>query len=369
MLLTPAVKPGQILQNTVRQNLAGPWCGRGSKSFLLLFFKKEGLASFLLLATQAKATPTLSAVQARQTLVCAVVTEEADWNKEDLHGDLTPLTSQICRAVAVAVLGSDTGLRLLRVPAEAEALQALRAGQADLVVGVTPAVSTGLRLGVTYGPPVFWDIQALMVSHHAGIHDAAGLAGKSVCFLGGTDNEGVLLATMKARGIAIRPFPFQEEGEMDAALAGGHCQAMSAYVSKLAGLRVHFHGLRDFVLLPDRLALSPAAVATRTGDLAWSAVVAATVDVLVQADMLGITRAGVAQAPDSPVTARLLGQDWSSGQALGLAHDWPAQVIGTVGNYGEIYDRTVGEGSDMRLPTGVNADCLHGGALCAAQLR
>ncbi len=307
-------------------------------------------------------------MQARHALTCAVVTEAADWNREDLHGDLTPLTIEICRAVAVAVLGRADRLRLLRAPAEMEALDALRAGQADLVVGVTPAISTALRLGVTYGPPAFWDAQALMVNRNASLHDAAGLAGKTVCFIGGTDTERVLLATMKARGIAIRPFPFQEEGEMDAALAGGRCQAMSAYASRLAEMRMQFHGAGDFVLLPDRLGMSPAVVATRAGDVAWSAVVAATVDVLVQAEMLGITRAGVAQAAqrDDPVVARLLGRDWSSGLALGLAHDWSARVIGAMGNYGEIYDRTVG---DKGLPAGVNADCLHGGALCAAGVR
>ena len=342
---------------------------------MLLFFKKEGLAVVVLAALYAAnakaADPTLAAIQAHQALTCAVVTEQTDWNKEDLHGNLAPLATEICRAVAVATLGRDDRLHLLQAPSETEALAALRAGQADLVVGVTPAISTALRLGVTYGPPVFWDTQTVMVHRAAGIHDTAGLAGKTVCFIDGTDNDGVLLAAMKARGIAIRPFPFQEEGEMDAALTGSHCQAMSAYASKLAEMRMQFQGGRNFVLLADRLAISPAVVATRAGDPAWSGVVSATVDVLVQAEMLGITRASAAhplQGGD-PVVARLLGQDWSSGLALGLAHDWSAKVIGAVGNYGEIYERTLGEGSNMRLPAGLNEDCLHGGALCSAQVR
>ena len=341
----------------------------GSKSFLLLFFKKEGLAVFLAcVCTQAKAA-TLAEIQARHTLTCAVVTEETDWNKEDLHGNLSSLAAEVCRAVAVAVFGRDDALRVLRAPAEMEALAALRAGQADLVVGVTPAVSTGLRLGVTYGPPVFLDTQAVMVHRAAGVDDAAGLAGKTVCAIEGTDNDGVLLATMRARGVAIIPFPFQEEGEMDAALTGGHCQGVSAYASKLADVRRQFRGGQDFVLLADRFAVSPASVATRAGDPVWSAVVAATVDVLVQAQMLGVTRAGVAQAvrSEDPVLQRLVGTDWSSGLALGLAHDWSARVLGAVGNYGEIYGRTVGV--EMGLAAGLNTDCLHGGALCPGQVR
>ena len=352
------------------QNLKTRRCRRGRKGFSLLF-KTEGLAFFLctaLLCNQTKgATATLSAVQGRKSLTCAVVTEVSDWNKEDLHGSLAPLDIEICRAVAIAALGRDDALSVVRAPAEAEALAALRAGQADLAVGVTPAISTGLRLGVTYGPPVFWDSQAVMVHRQSGIRDLGALAGKTVCFIDGTDEGKVLLATMKAGRIAIRPFPFQEEGEMEAAFSGGHCQAISAYTSKLAGMRKTSSGGRDFVILPDRLAISPAVAATRTGDLAWSALVAATVDVLVQAEMLGVTRAGVAQAArsDDPVLGRLLGRDWSSGLGLGLSRDWSAKVISAVGNYGEIYGRTMGDG----LPAGVNSDCLQGGVLCAGQVR
>ena len=326
--------------------------------------------SLVFLSLDAKAADsTLSAIQTRKTLNCAVITEEADWNREDLHGDITPLAAEVCRAVAVATLGRTDALQVLREPAEPEALTALHTGQADLVVGVTPAISSALRLDVAYGPPVFLDAQEVLVHRDAGIHDIAGLAGKTVCFIAGTDTAGVLLATMRARGIAIRPFPFQEQGEMSAVFSGGRCQAMSAYASRLAEMRMQFRG--DYVLLPDRLALSPVVVATRAGDVAWSAVVAATVDVLVQAQMLGVTRAGIVQATqsDDPVLARLAGGDWSSGLALGLAHDWSAKVIAAVGNYGEIYDRTLGKGSKRQLPAGLNADCLHGGALCPAQVR
>ncbi len=327
---------------------------------------------FLLAALRVNASAsTLATIQARHTLHCAVVTEAADWNREDLHGNLAPLGEAICRAVAVAVLGPDGGLLVSHAPSEADALIALRTSQADVAVGVTPATSTGLRLGVTFGPPVFWDALSVMVHRGAGIRDLAGLAGRTVCYIDGTDTAGVLLATLKARGIAVRPFPFQEEGEMDAAFTGSHCQAMSAYASKLAGKRAQFQGGEGFVLLPDRLGLSPESVATRAGDAGWSAVVAATVDALVQAEMLGVTSASVAQAArsDDPVLKRLLGADWSSALALGLPHDWSAKMLGAVGNYGEVYARTLGEGSAMRLPAGVNLDCLHGGVLCAAGLR
>jgi parallel beta-helix repeat protein len=40
---------------------------------------------------------------------------------------------------------------------------------------------------------------------------------------------------------------------------------------------------------------------------------------------------------------QLLGHDFATAQALGLTHDWAAKVIAATGNYGEIFQRTVGK--------------------------
>ena len=49
------------------------------------------------------------------------------------------------------------------------------------------------------------------------------------------------------------------------------------------------------------------------------------------------------------------------GTRLGLQDDWAYNVIKTVGNYGEIYDRTIGEGSRYKLPRGMNNLWNNGG--------
>jgi general L-amino acid transport system substrate-binding protein len=59
----------------------------------------------------------------------------------------------------------------------------------------------------------------------------------------------------------------------------------------------------------------------------------------------------------------LLGSTPGVGARLGLSDDWAYNVIKTVGNYGEIYDRTVGEGSRYQLPRGLNNLWNNGGLL------
>lgn len=207
-----------------------------------------------------------------------MVSEAEDWNKQDVHGDISALGREVCRAVAAAASVGGAALRVIAYPAEPEALAALTQGRVDVVAGVTPGNAAARGGVLTFGPAFFWDNQTFLVPRSLAAQGAASLAGRTVCFIDGTAEAGVLLGDMKARRIPIIPFPFQEEGEMEAALAGGHCQAISAYASKLAQARSQFHAMSaTFTLLPDRLAIQPATIATRSDDPAWSELAATAV--------------------------------------------------------------------------------------------
>jgi general L-amino acid transport system substrate-binding protein len=322
----------------------------------------------LLLSLCPAQAATLDTVTARKSLACGVVQASPDWNKGDFHGDLSSLGREFCRAAAAAVLGRAEALDVMAYPAEAEAMRALEAGQVDMVAGVTPALSRGLQDHLVFGPVIFWDSQAIL-AHAASLR---ALDGRTLCFLDGTDVAAAVMAAKAARKLRFMPFPFQEAGEMEAGLIGGHCAAVSASLSALAVMRAQIGPVgQNLVLLPDMLSVVPAAVATRAGDTAWSAVVGAAAEVPVLAEMQGVNSVNVQAMRQSadPVTRHLLGADWSAASALGLPRDFAVREIAAVGNYGAMFARSVGQGSPERLPRGINALCTSGGAICAAPLR
>jgi general L-amino acid transport system substrate-binding protein len=124
--------------------------------------------------------------------------------------------------------------QILPYAVEQNGFEALQKGAAQIVVGVTPSAANLAFYGVTSGPPIFYDGQGFMVHRASGIHSLADLAGRKVCFIDGTETGPIPFAAMKARGIRFIPFPFQEEGEMNAGLVVGHCEAVTADASKLA---------------------------------------------------------------------------------------------------------------------------------------
>jgi general L-amino acid transport system substrate-binding protein len=306
----------------------------------------------------------LESIRASKHLACGAVMGVDDWNGEDLHGNLSALEAEVCRAVAVAILGDASAVTIQNFPAEPEALNALKAGTIQLAIGVTPSASTAVRFGVGFGPPIFYDSQRLMVTKRSGVTDIAGLRDKLICAIDTTPPERVLREEMTARGIPYGLMAHSEQGEMDAAVAVRRCEAATAMESRLTQSRASFHApTSDFVFLPERFGLNPVVPAYRYGDQTFGLVIDWTIGALIEAEALGITQENVtASAKREDMRAeQLLGHDFATAQALGLAHDWAAKVIAATGNYGEIFQRTAGR--LYHLDRGLNALWTEGGLM------
>jgi general L-amino acid transport system substrate-binding protein len=65
----------------------------------------------------------------------------------------------------------------------------------------------------------------------------------------------------------------------------------------------------------------------------------------------------------------MLGVTPGMGKALGLDEKWAYNAIKLVGNYGEIFERNVGQGSPLKLDRGINALWTHGGLMYAMPIR
>jgi general L-amino acid transport system substrate-binding protein len=92
---------------------------------------------------------------------------------------------------------------------------------------------------------------------------------------------------------------------------------------------------------------------------------------LVQAEESGVTSANVEEMKTSEdvTIKRLLGTEGEFGAAIGLDNAWAAQAIAAMGNYGEIFERNIGESTPIGLARGVNALWTDGGLQYAPPIR
>ncbi|MGA2484273.1 MAG: transporter substrate-binding domain-containing protein [Candidatus Acidiferrales bacterium] len=320
----------------------------------------------------ALAGPTLDKIKAAGTLPCGINTELPEYSTQDAHGNHSAFDMDICKAVAVAVLGPNAKFTVVPFRDEQDALKALKSGEIALLATGSPNLINTANTGFGFARPVFYDYQGFFVNKTMGITSPEDLAGKKICFLGGTEIEVQLEGYMKREKIKWLPFSFQEEGEMEAAFVTGNCAAVTADVSQLAYERLALKNrARNFEILPDAIAKDPLAPTYRLDDPQWATIVNWTVEALIQAEESGVTHANLAEMnkSDDPVIQRLLGVQRGYGQFIGLDDTWAARVIEAVGNYGEMFERDLGSGSVMKLARGPNNLWTQGGLMYALPIR
>lgn len=319
----------------------------------------------------ARAGAVLDRVKSTGTLACGVVDQPDDWGKADVHASLPEFNTDMCRALAAAVLGSGDRARIVSVPSEHRGFGDLGTGRIDVLMGATPSTSASIAFGVGFARPMFLDGDALLVHKDSGIRTFADLRGRVVCYAPATEGEDALVAEAARRHVVFTPWPFEENGEMLGAVVGRKCDALFGSATRLAQDRTAFHArTSDFLLLPERYSVLPLAPAVASGDAAWSEVVDAVVVLPLQAEAAGLDGAHAAALRDSQdPLVRPFGGTLPGIAAAVVDADWAVRSLSTVGNAAEIFDRDLGPGSDLKLPRGDNALRSQGGLMVPDTIR
>lgn len=309
---------------------------------------------------------TLEDVQNRGQLLCsahtasyfgfAELTDRGEWRGFDID---------FCKAVATAVLGDPEKVNFVAVGWE-QRFPALQSGELDVVFkNTTWTLSRDAELGFSFTIPYVFNGVQIAVPVNSGINSPSELAGATGCGLQGSSTEQVLADYFASIGATYNSITYQSMEEVSASYLAGRCDYMAAVGLTLA---ITLKDQPDaHKILPDLLNLNVNSGAVRQGDDKWFDVVNWTVNALIQAEGMGITSENVdhkAENAGSDVAiARFLGVTPGVGAKLGLRDTWIRDVIRAVGNYGEIYDRNLGEGSAYKLEKGKNQHWSTGGLL------
>jgi general L-amino acid transport system substrate-binding protein len=310
--------------------------------------------------------PTVDAIRKVGVLTCGIDQSEAEFSTNEEHGSRVAFDSDLCKAVATAILGPHPRIAVKGYPDSDTALQGLRNNEVDLVATVSDDFSHSTMQGVRFTQSILLDGNAFLVLRSSGLSNVADLNNKKICFLAETEAEIDVRSWFDHHKVTLIAFPFQEEGEMEAAFVTGNCAALSGDMTRLANARTAFGSrAKDYRFLPEMISADPLASAFRSDDNEFGKIVGWTESVLLSAEEMHITskNIGAQNANEDPLVKRLLGTTHELGRPLGLRDDWTSQVIAGVGNYGEIFDRDLGSGSPLKMPRGQNRLWTDGGLL------
>ena len=321
-------------------------------------------------ATTASAS-TLDDVLARGFLVCGVSQGQPGFSSVDAEGNWTGFDVEYCRAVAAAVLGDADAVEFVPLAAT-ERFDALARHDIDILSrNSTWTMAREAGLPISFVGISYYDGQAFMVRQSMGITSALELSNATICANAGTTTVLNVADFFEQRGMSYELITFDDVEDVVAAYDSQRCDAYAHDTSGLFAQRLNLTAPDDHIVLPEVISKEPLSPAVRDDDVRWFDTARWVLFAMINAEELGVTSQNVEslRSGATPPVARLLGTDGNFGEYLGLRSDWAFQVIAQVGNYGEVFARTIGEDSPLGIGRGLNALWSEGGILYAPPIR
>ncbi len=324
-------------------------------------------------------TSRLETVMERGKVICASRNDVPGYGSLDADGNNLGFDIDLCRALAAAVLGDPNAIEI-RLISAAERGPTIQSGEVDMLVRtVTWTTSRDAQWG-NYAQTMFYDGQGFIVRKDLNISSALELKDATVCVTQGTTTELNLQDFSNQYDLNITALTFEDTDLVVAAYESQQCDSFTNDRSQLAAISTAFADRSAHVILPETISEEPLGPVVPHGDEQWYDIVKTVMGMLIYAEAYGVNSDNVPTAPTGDtVIDRLFGLSGSYGQeTLGLSQTAAQDVIGSVGNYGEIYERNLGaEGINLPRENGRNAlwsdarctDCPKGGQIYAAPLR
>jgi general L-amino acid transport system substrate-binding protein len=324
----------------------------------------------VLLATAAD-TEVLKAVKNRGAINCGVSEGLYGFSARDKDGNWSGFDVDLCRAIAAAIFNDASKVNYTPLESSRR-FEGLQSGSIDVLSrNTTWTISREIELGLSFTATNYYDGQGFLIRRAMNKETALDLDGAKVCVQTGTTTELNLVDYFRANKMKYQVLatPSAEAAIKD--YDSGICNVFSADVSQLFAIRLLLAKPDEHVILPDVISKEPLGPVVRQDDLQWFNIVKWVQFAMVNAEELGVTSQNIDEAlkSEKPDVKRLLGIEGNYGERMGLTTDWAVRVIRLVGNYGEVYERTVGVGSALGIPRGINQLWSKGGILYAPPIR
>lgn len=329
------------------------------------------LLGMTLLIPSLSSADTLDNVVKKGVITCGVSTGLAGFALTTSEGKWEGLDVSVCQSVAAAVLGDATKVKYIPLTSK-ERFTALQTGEIDLLSRNTTWTETrDTTLGINFAGVNYYDGQGFMVSKKLAVSSAKELDGAAFCLQAGSTTEINLTDYFNSNNMEYQAVTYDTPAQMIAGFKQGRCDAITSDASQLYSVRLQMDDPSSVIVLPEIISKEPLGPIVRQGDDKWFNIVKWSVYAATTAEELGVTKANVDSQLTSanPSVQRLLGVTGKMGENLGLDAKWAYNIIAQVGNYGEIFERTVGKGSPLQIDRGLNKLWSDGGLMYPMPIR
>ncbi|MBL4615908.1 MAG: amino acid ABC transporter substrate-binding protein [Magnetovibrio sp.] len=336
----------------------------------------SALALFFSFTGTAEAGATLDAIKARGALNCSTAGHLNTPREYSQPGTIAGFDRDFCRAVATAISTDIANINFVHLVPQ-NRFEALQQRAVDVLIrSTTWTLGRDTNLGVHFTATNFYDGQGFVARKSLGVRSLLELKSKgkkaTACIEESTTSKDNIADYIRDNNLPITLMAFGSFEELRYAFFTQRCDLFSADQSFLVEFRLVEPPVPDdYMILDDVISKEPLGAAVRDDDAQWFNIVRWVIYATVQAEEFGITSQNVDTVRRNGTTAqkRFLGSVPGIGKPLDLDDEWAYRIVKHVGNYGEIFERNLGQKSEFKLERGLNALWTKGGLMYAPPFR
>ena len=273
-------------------------------------------------------------------LKCYAYVADHEWNGID---------TDFCRAIALAILGDSNKIDMRNIE-DSEVSKALESGKVDVMLsGIPYAAKYDIKGKLIPSGLLYYDPQKLMIADTKG-DKAEDFENKKMCVAEDSDylrNFETFNAKYKLNTKYLK-FPNMRKAREAFLLK--RCEMMTAGAVYLNGMKQAL--TKSYMtIIPNPIATTPVYAMVHQKHMDFAIAVKWIINALQLAEQYGITAKNIEffRAHNSTEIRNLMGDNPELWQALRLRPMWLDDAIQIVGNYGEIYERNLGEESAYKI--------------------
>ncbi|HIO02319.1 MAG TPA: transporter substrate-binding domain-containing protein [Alphaproteobacteria bacterium] len=271
-------------------------------------------------------------------------------SRPDEKGVWRGFDSDVCRAIAVTILGDKDRVRFVPLNA-AKRLPAVQTGEID-ILSRTTTLTYERDLAVRFVGVSLYDSDAVLVRKELDIKVNEDFEGLTFCLQGGGSlTEKALDELQEMAQIDFERVYFDSTITARDSYLAGRCDAyvtdgLAAWGQRAAVAK----NPEDHDVIYIGYSVEPNAIGIPRGDDRLFDIVRWTLNALIWAEANGITSENVDSflESDRSEIRRVLGMEPGFGAKMGVSDKWAYNVIKQIGNYGEIWDRNLGKRSPLK---------------------
>ncbi|TGV08004.1 amino acid ABC transporter substrate-binding protein [Alcaligenaceae bacterium 429] len=317
------------------------------------------------------AAETLDKVKQKGFVQCGVHVGLPGFSIADSKGQWGGIDVDLCKGIAAAIFGDATKFKVTPLTTQ-QRFTALQSGEIDVLTrNSTATMARDTTLGLISAGVNYYDSQGVMVKKSLGIDSATELDGAAICVQPGTTTELNLADWFRSNNLNFNPVVINNPDEAMRSFLADRCDGFTTDKSGLAAMRAAQANPDDFMILPEDFSKEPLGPMVRQGDEEWFLLVRWVLNAMNEAEEYGVTSKNVDDQlkSDNPNVQRILGVSGEMGKGLKLDDKWAYNIIKQVGNYGEVFDRNLGEPTPLKLERGLNATWKNGGLMYGWPIR